>query len=205
MKEMTSVATTVMSEEERAELDSEIRSNAGVSPSVSGVMTPPESQPTPASPTPNGASLHPDAATTSQSDAQLPSHPAAHSSSSSHSRLSTHGEPDKPPSPGDVSNEKGKADVRAKRGRGKLTPEQKQKLADLDQERRKAMEERINSLTQKLIDRIRPFVEAAHPGEKDDPETIVFQQRMQREADDLKLESFGVEVRIVLHSLNSEL
>ncbi len=41
-------------------------------------------------------------------------------------------------------------------------------------------------LTKKMVERIRPYVEAKHP----------FEQRMRREVEDLKLESFGVEVRV---------
>ena len=55
-------------------------------------------------------------------------------------------------------------------------------------------------LTKKLVDRLRPFVEAKHPGDKDDPETKAFEARMRREADDLKLESFGVEL---LHTIGN--
>lgn len=56
------------------------------------------------------------------------------------------------------------------------------------------MPTRVETLRVKLIERLRPFIEAKHPGDKDDPETQAFEARMKREADDLKLESFGVEV-----------
>jgi len=62
------------------------------------------------------------------------------------------------------------------------------------------MEERISTLTIQLKDRLRPFVDAKHPGEKDDSETLAFEARMRREADDMKLESFGVEL---LHTIGS--
>jgi hypothetical protein len=45
-----------------------------------------------------------------------------------------------------------------------------------------------------LIQRIRPFVNAKNPGDLDDPETKAFEARIKTEAEDLKLESFGVEV-----------
>jgi X-domain of DnaJ-containing len=41
-------------------------------------------------------------------------------------------------------------------------------------------------------------VEAKEPGSKDDPETKAFEAKMKKEADDLKLESFGVEL---LHTI----
>jgi len=56
------------------------------------------------------------------------------------------------------------------------------------------LEERVKSLTSKLLERLRPFVEAEHPGEADDPETRTFQDKIRLEAEDLKLESFGVEL-----------
>ncbi|MCO5588303.1 hypothetical protein L7F22_042258 [Adiantum nelumboides] len=62
----------------------------------------------------------------------------------------------------------------------KLTPEQRQKLEALEKEKREAEEKRIIDLTQKLKDRIRPFVEARNP--------------------DLKLESFGIEL---LHTIGN--
>ena len=80
------------------------------------------------------------------------------------------------------------------RRKAKITPEQKQKLHELEQERRRNMEERVETLTKKLVDRLRPFVHAKHPGSKDDPETQAFEQHVWLEADDMKLESFGVEV-----------
>lgn len=46
----------------------------------------------------------------------------------------------------------------------------------------------------KLIQRIRPFVDAKNPGDQHDQETKVFEGRIRTEAEDLKLESFGVEV-----------
>lgn len=79
--------------------------------------------------------------------------------------------------------------------RNKMTPEQKEKLREQERERQKVMEARVTMLTTKMIERLRPFVEAQHPGDKDDPETQAFEKKMKREADDLKLESFGVEVR----------
>ena len=69
------------------------------------------------------------------------------------------------------------------------------KAEEHDRERKRAMDERIKILTTKLVDRLRPFVEAQHPGDKDDAETKAFEEKIRKEADDLKLESFGVEVR----------
>ncbi len=59
------------------------------------------------------------------------------------------------------------------------------------------MQERVETLTKKLIERLRPFVEAKKPGEKDDAETLAFEAKMRREVEDLKLESFGIEVSTI--------
>ena len=53
---------------------------------------------------------------------------------------------------------------------------------------------RVKDLQDKLIQRIRPFVDAKNPGDQHDQETKVFEGRIRTEAEDLKLESFGVEV-----------
>jgi hypothetical protein len=58
----------------------------------------------------------------------------------------------------------------------------------------------VRTLTTKLVDRLRPFVEAKNPGANGDPETEAWEARMRREADDLKLESFGVEL---LHAIGT--
>ncbi len=83
-------------------------------------------------------------------------------------------------------------------GRKRIAAEHREKWREQEKERRKAMEERVTSLTTKLIERLRPFVEAKNPGDKDDPETQAFEAKFKREAEDLKLESFGVEL---LHTI----
>ncbi|KAI9062530.1 DnaJ-domain-containing protein [Trametes sanguinea] len=211
MKEMTSVATTMMSEEEKAEIEREM--NGGATPTSPGVApTPPT--PTPASPKPQPAdhttvpetSLHPrprlprppppaSAPATPGAGPETPLSASAKSpASSSNPNLK---DKDKELHRAD----KGEREAQGAKKRGsKLTPEQKKKLQELEEERRKAMEERIETLTKKLVERLRPFVEAKRPGDKDDPETIAFEQKMRREADDLKLESFGVEL---LHTIGN--
>lgn len=52
-------------------------------------------------------------------------------------------------------------------------------------------------LTIKLKERITPFVNAKNPGDENDRETIAFREKMHKEAEDLKIESFGVEVRFL--------
>lgn len=182
MKEMTSVATTMMTEEEKAELERDMNS---------GASTPPQSSVTesPASPT-----AGPSEGATATATPTSP-HPQRTEASSATSTALT---PSPLPSPGEGQGDEKHLQAKGakEKKRNKLTPEQKQKLHDLEVERRKNMEERVETLSKKLIDRLRPFVEAKNPGAADDPETKSFEEKMRREADDLKLESFGVEVRI---------
>lgn len=83
----------------------------------------------------------------------------------------------------------------------KLTPEQREKLEALEKEKEAAEEKRIKDLTEKLKERMRPFVNAKNPGDKDDSETQLFEKKMRQEAEDLKLESFGVELLHVIGSI----
>lgn len=50
-----------------------------------------------------------------------------------------------------------------------------------------------------MIQRIRPFVHSHNAGEPNDPETKAFESRIRTEAEDLKLESFGIEL---LHTIS---
>ena len=207
MKEMTSVATTMMSEEEKAEVEREMNEAAGTPASPPPVS--PSPSPAPASPRPfpadsalpsAGATLVPSPAR-SPSPSSLaspapgtpgPDRDSIATSSKSPASSSTTNLKDKDVNAPHHHREKDSKETHGKK-RSKLTPEQKKKLQELEEERRKNMEERVDTLVKKLVDRLRPFVEAKHPGEKDDPETVAFERKMRREADDMKLESFGVE------------
>jgi hypothetical protein len=102
-----------------------------------------------------------------------------------------------PPPGGARPDAKAEARRRAAEARAKAAAT-RAKEAEQDAERRAAMETRVVKLTQLLIDRLRPFVDAAAPGSAGDAETEAWAGRMRREADDLKLESFGVEL---LHTI----
>ncbi|KAI0730633.1 X-domain of DnaJ-containing-domain-containing protein [Earliella scabrosa] len=214
MKEMTSVATTMMSEEEKAEVEREMNEAAGTPASPPPVS--PSPSPAPASPRPfpadsalpsAGATLVPSPAR-SPSPSSLaspapgtpgPDRDSIATSSKSPASSSTTNLKDKDVNAPHHHREKDSKETHGKK-RSKLTPEQKKKLQELEEERRKNMEERVDTLVKKLVDRLRPFVEAKHPGEKDDPETVAFERKMRREADDMKLESFGVEL---LHTIGN--
>lgn len=193
MKEMATVTTTMMTEEEKAEMEKEL--NAGMKPAT---------PPTAVTPDVNGST--PAEATTSTAEptsspiAPQPSHPVGgldatamvHTPSPSETPAAA------PTSPAATSTspapESHSPSPAHKEKKKKLSPEQRKKLEELEEERRKRMQERIETLTKKLVERLRPFVEAAKPGDKDDAETKAFEARIKKEAEDLKLESFGIEV-----------
>lgn len=82
----------------------------------------------------------------------------------------------------------------------KVTPEQREKLEAFEKEKAEKERQRVQDLAEKLKDRIRPFVQAKNPGSPDDTETQLFEKKMRMEAEDLKLESFGVEL---LHAIGA--
>ena len=188
MKEMTSVAQTVATDEEREELEKE-----GIIPPSTLTQEKLSTRPTtPAaeSHAPGRAAQHLDTSAVALK-ASVSSEDTPKRTLSPDSSPTKNGSKSVPASP---SQEKDKDLHTSSKKRSKLTPEQKKKLQELEEERKKALEERVKILTTKLVERLRPFVEAQHPGEKDDPETRTFQDKIRLEAEDLKLESFGVEV-----------
>ncbi|KZV63756.1 DnaJ-domain-containing protein [Peniophora sp. CONT] len=221
MKEMTSVATTMMTEEEKAEIEKEM--NGGVTPpadeaskvhpspsTADATAAPASSSPPPATvfgtappgaepaatpvgdtPAPAGTAPASDAGTAAAHDRPGSVHVPS-------SDVIAHGTESGTATP--TSKEEKRQSVHAKNKRPKMTPEQRAKLEEHERERKEAMEKRIKMLTTKLVDRLRPFVEAKNPGAEGDPETKAFENRMKLEADDLKLESFGVEL---LHTIGS--
>ncbi|EIW58542.1 DnaJ-domain-containing protein [Trametes versicolor FP-101664 SS1] len=215
MKEMTSVATTMMTEEEKTEMEREM--NGGVSPaSPAGAPV----SPSPLSPQPEAAASSTTPAPAPQSSTSLvatpvrspsparaaspaPATPATATPATETPLTAAARSPASSSSTNLKDKELHKAEKEREaqgKKRAKISPEQRKKLQELEEERRKNMEERIETLAKKLVDRLRPFVEAKHPGHKDDAETLAFEERMRREADDLKLESFGVEL---LHTIGN--
>lgn len=188
MKDMTTVAT-MMTEEEKAEV--EIQLNGGQKPasSVNAPTTPPVDNSE--SPSPPASQSTSQSAPSSPPEAQIhPSSLVPHSNDSKDASTASLSSSAK-----ENAREKEKeAAARKKR----IAAEHREKWREQEKERRKAMEERVASLTTKLIERLRPFVEAKNPGDRDDPETRAFEAKFKREAEDLKLESFGVEL---LHTI----
>lgn len=79
-------------------------------------------------------------------------------------------------------------------GKPKLSVEQRKQMDALYDERRKNELERIAMLTDKLRDRIRPYCQSAKPGDPSDAECQKWEARMRDEIDDLKGQSFGLEL-----------
>lgn len=173
MKDMTSAATTMMTEEEKAEVERQLNPQKEDGPKH--VTATAHVAPTAA------------AAATTAGD-------AAPSGSESTS-LGANGSPSATEVTSDSASTAAATLAQEKEKDRLRRLEQREKLKQQDDERRKAMEERVATLTTKMVERLRPFVEAKHPGAKDDPETQAFEKKMMLEAEDLKLESFGVEVR----------
>lgn len=77
-----------------------------------------------------------------------------------------------------------------KRKGGGLSKEQRDELAAYDAERKRVRQERIDNLTRKLIDRISVWTET----DKGPDTTYAFNAKTQHEVENLKMESFGIDI-----------
>lgn len=80
--------------------------------------------------------------------------------------------------------------------KGGLSREQQERLAAYELERKKAREERVNTLSRKLIDRISVWTET----DKGPDVTHAFEEKIRHEVENLKMESFGIEI---LHAIGA--
>lgn len=81
-------------------------------------------------------------------------------------------------------------DLQKKKKKGGLTKEQRERLEAYERERQQAREERVNTLTKKLVDRLSVWTET----DKGPDVTKAFQEKTRLEAENLKMESFGIEI-----------
>jgi curved DNA-binding protein CbpA len=96
---------------------------------------------------------------------------------------------------GDVSMEEKEAELRKKeKKKGGLSKEQREQLAAYDKERARVRAERIDTLAKKLVDRISVWTET----DKGSDVTVAFQQKTRLEVENLKMESFGIDI---LHAI----
>lgn len=85
--------------------------------------------------------------------------------------------------------------LRAKeKKKGGLTKEQKEELAAFEAERDRARQERIEDLSKKLVNRVSVWTET----DKGKDVTASFRKKMEQEVENLKMESFGLEI---LHAI----
>lgn len=77
-----------------------------------------------------------------------------------------------------------------------LTKEQREELAAYELERKRIRDERIATLSKKLVDRISVWTET----DKAADVTAAFKEKMQLEIENLKMESFGIEI---LHAIGA--
>ena len=87
-------------------------------------------------------------------------------------------------------------ELQKKKKKGGLTKEQREKLEAYEAERRKKREERVETLTKKLIDRISVWTET----DKGPQVTAAFQEKTRLEVENMKMESFGLEI---LHAIGT--
>lgn len=194
MKEMTSVASAMMTEEEKAEMEAEMHGETttpdatkpSAPASVSAEAAPRTSTTAKAEPvaTPANHTLHTEPEAHTYPPATTP---VASTSETPTTGLATASKPSTstPPTPGRPS---------------KLSVEQRQKLDEINLARQLAMEKRIEELTEKLKSRLSDIVDSPNPGGKDDPKTKEFEEKMRQEAEALKIESFGIEL---LHTIGA--
>jgi hypothetical protein len=105
--------------------------------------------------------------------------------------IANHSHNDQPaPTPEEIAAAQNKEKRKKKGG---LTKEQLDELDALDQERKKQRAERVNMLTEELIMRLSIWTET----DKSTALTLAFNEKIKLEAENLKMESFGVDI---LHS-----
>ncbi|KAI0251799.1 X-domain of DnaJ-containing-domain-containing protein [Lactifluus subvellereus] len=178
MKDMTTVANTIMSEEEKAET-ADVAGANNVSTSSSDHPHPNG----PAQTAEGGATAGVGTGTGAEGVTAQPSSSLVHHASSSDDAAEPSSSPAAPAPAQPPQRNQRSAPTRGARTRAQT----------------RARGARANA-HEELVERLRPFIEAKNPGAEGDPETIAWEARMRREADDLKLESFGVEL---LHAIGT--
>ncbi|RKU41308.1 hypothetical protein DL546_003755 [Coniochaeta pulveracea] len=98
--------------------------------------------------------------------------------------------------PSDEATEEASVEERKKKEKTKagLTKEQRDQLAAYERERARIRQERVDTLARKLLDRISVWTET----DKGPDVTRAFQEKTRLEVEDLKMESFGLDI---LHAI----
>ncbi|KAK4241163.1 DnaJ-like protein 1 [Achaetomium macrosporum] len=95
---------------------------------------------------------------------------------------------------GDAAAYEGKR--KDKKSKSGLTKEQREQLAAYERERARIRQERVDTLARKLLDRISVWTET----DKSKDVTAAFQEKTRLEVEDLKMESFGIDI---LHAIGA--
>ncbi|KAJ4380915.1 DnaJ-like protein [Neurospora sp. IMI 360204] len=146
------------------------------------------------------ASAAPAAAPKVPSPSPSPAPPSGSSTPRSGSRMQIPIRPalmDRPADEVVPGTEESNTDVNKKgkdKKKGGLSKEQREQLAAYEKERARIREERVNTLAQKLLDRISIWTET----DKGKDVTHSFQEKMRLEVEELKMESFGLDI---LHAI----
>lgn len=85
-------------------------------------------------------------------------------------------------------------DAKKDKKKSGLSKEQREQLAAFEKERARVRQERVDNLVQKLQDRVSVWTET----DKGDDVTKAFQEKMRLEVENLKMESFGIDI---LHAI----
>ncbi|KAH8887331.1 DnaJ-domain-containing protein [Thozetella sp. PMI_491] len=96
----------------------------------------------------------------------------------------------------DAASEESSMDKKDKKGKSGLSKEQKEQLAAYERERARIRKERVDTLARKLLDRISVWTET----DKGADVTRAFQEKTRLEVEDLKMESFGLDI---LHAIGA--
>lgn len=86
--------------------------------------------------------------------------------------------------------------LQEKKKKGGLSKEQREELAAFEMERQRIRDERVENLSKKLSDRISVWTET----DKGPDVTAAFKEKMRLEIENLKMESFGIEI---LHAIGA--
>jgi hypothetical protein len=90
----------------------------------------------------------------------------------------------------DMSEREQELKRKEKNKKGGLSQEQRAELAAYEAERKKVRQERVDTLTRKLIDRISVWTET----DKGTETTNAFKEKTKYEVENLKMESFGIDI-----------
>lgn len=101
---------------------------------------------------------------------------------------------DRPSDSSELGTTEEERNLRAKGKKASLSKEQREQLAAYERERARIRQERVDTLAQKLIDRISIWTET----DKGADVTAAFKEKTRLEVENLKMESFGLDI---LHAI----